>query len=209
MGYSCSPIWCNLYLAWFELDYIRKLNRLGKGEMIKAFYSSSRYMDDLAFINNPFAIQCLNHSRTVDNDDEFCIYPLNIIQIKPTFDTYSTTYLNIEVKLCPSFGGEFTTSTSWKRDKLPCQNVSFIHERSNRPRNMAYKVCVSQVMPILYNASQVNLALIDLTKLCNAFIRNGFNKSHIQRNILYFLERNNFPGIKFQIEDLILAFGRE
>ena len=57
MGYSCSPIWCNLYLAWFELDYIRKLNRLKKPEMIKAFYSSSRYMDDLAFVNNKFAIE--------------------------------------------------------------------------------------------------------------------------------------------------------
>ena len=84
-------------------------------------------MDDLSFVKNTFAINCLNHARELDNNDEFSIYPLNILQIKPTYDTYSTTYLNVEINWSV-FGGEYTTSTAWKRDKLPCQNVSFIHE---------------------------------------------------------------------------------
>ena len=33
MGYSCSPIWCNLYLSWFEFEHIRKLSGLNKYEM--------------------------------------------------------------------------------------------------------------------------------------------------------------------------------
>ena len=74
---------------------------------------------------------------------------------------------------------------------------------------MAYKVCVSQVMPTLYNASQVSLAFIDLTKLCDAFVNNGFNRQHIKNNILFFIQQNVVPRLKLCIEDLLLALGRE
>lgn len=30
MGYSCSPIWCNLYLHFFEIQFIRRVARLGR-----------------------------------------------------------------------------------------------------------------------------------------------------------------------------------
>lgn len=203
MGYSCSPIWCNLFLAWFELEYIRKLSRLNRIDIIKEFYGSARFMDDLAFINNNTVLNCLNHSNALDENDIYSIYPLNILQIKPTYDTYSTTFLNIGITWFPNGDGEYVTSTAWKRDKLPCQSVAFIHAHSNRPRHMAYKVCISQVLPIIYNASNMHVALYDLTKLRDAFINNGFNKVHIQRNVVYFLQNNTFPGLKFSIKDLL------
>lgn len=166
-------------------------------------------MDDLGFINNNLVINCLNHSREINEHDIFSIYPLDILKIKATFDTYSTTYLNTYCKLFPNSQGEFLTKTAWKRDKLPCKTVEFIHASSNRPRNMAYKVCVSQVLPIIYNASHFTEALYDLNKLRTAFVMNGFDKRHIQRNIMFFLKNGNFPKLRFSIFELLEAFGRE
>ena len=56
MDYSCSPTWCNLYLAWFELEYIRKLSKSKKLNEIKEFYHSFIYMDDLAPIDNKIVL---------------------------------------------------------------------------------------------------------------------------------------------------------
>ena len=47
---------------------------------------------------------------------------------------------------------------------------------------MTYKVCFTRYD---YNASRVNLALMDLTKFCNTFVNSSINERHIKNNILF------------------------
>ena len=51
MGFSCSPIWCNLYLASYEIQFIQRLARLGRKDLLSKFRHAFRYIDDLCFIN--------------------------------------------------------------------------------------------------------------------------------------------------------------
>lgn len=37
MGSSCSPLWCNLYLLHFEIQFIQRLARLGLSELMSCF----------------------------------------------------------------------------------------------------------------------------------------------------------------------------
>ena len=132
-------------------------------------------MDDIAFIKNGLILNCLNHNKPFNDNDIYTLCPLDSLQIKPTFDTYSSSYLNIEITLINTVEGEFSTCTAWKKDKLPCQMVDFIQAWGNRPKAMSYKVCLSQVVPILYNAS--HLPWMTYKNLCLLFTRMVSKKS--------------------------------
>ena len=56
MGYSCSPLWCNLYLTFFELSFINRLASLHCNNILPSFKLSFRFIDDLDLINNPLSI---------------------------------------------------------------------------------------------------------------------------------------------------------
>ena len=51
MGLACSPIWCNLYLHFFERRFIEKIAKAQNTNILKQFTSCYRYFDDLLLIN--------------------------------------------------------------------------------------------------------------------------------------------------------------
>ena len=215
MGYSCSPLWCNLYFMYYEILFIKKLARLGCFEALEAFYLSFRYIDDLCFINNYYLLEFISSNPSLDPNIAQGIYPLNIVQLKPTHNLLrtfpcGTTFLNCQIKITNHLFGFYDSSIAWKKDKLPCNNISFIHVNSNRPKNLAYKVCSSQILPILYANSSEFLALCDIHKLIHLFGHNGFKTTHIHNLIVKFILANQFLGIRIKIQTLIILLqGRQ
>jgi hypothetical protein len=51
MGFSCSPLWCNLYLLSYEIRFIQRLARLGKTYLMNKFKFAFMYIDDLCWLN--------------------------------------------------------------------------------------------------------------------------------------------------------------
>jgi hypothetical protein len=51
MGFSCSPIWYNMYLLSYEIKFIQHLARLGRKDLLLKFQTPFRYIDDLCLIN--------------------------------------------------------------------------------------------------------------------------------------------------------------
>ena len=62
MGFSCSPIWCNMYLISYESKFIQRLAKLGRVDLMSKFQHAFRYIDDLCLFN-------------VDNLREFLSHP--------------------------------------------------------------------------------------------------------------------------------------
>jgi hypothetical protein len=60
MGFSCSPLWCNLYLLHYEIQFIQRLGLLGLPQLMEKFKFSYRYIDDLCWINHGDAKQFLS-----------------------------------------------------------------------------------------------------------------------------------------------------
>jgi hypothetical protein len=89
MGFSCSPIWCNMYLLSYEIKFIQCLAKLGHCDLLAKFKHASRYIDDLCLFNvqNPSDFLSPNQLRTVDNP--FWIYPLNVLGIKEETSCFS------------------------------------------------------------------------------------------------------------------------
>ena len=52
MGFSCSPLWCNLYFLYYEAGFVTRLAKLGRTDLMKRFRYAFRYINDLCILNN-------------------------------------------------------------------------------------------------------------------------------------------------------------
>ena len=61
MGTYCAPLVADLFLVYYERDFILSLSDDNQSEVIEAFNSTSRYLDDLLNIDNTFFDSMVNH----------------------------------------------------------------------------------------------------------------------------------------------------
>ena len=54
MGTNCVPLVADLLLFWYERDFMTFLSEDYQADIIEAFNSTSRYLDDLLNIDNPY-----------------------------------------------------------------------------------------------------------------------------------------------------------
>ena len=125
MGTNCAPLVADLFLFCYERDFMKDLSSDDQADVIKAFNSTSRYLDDLLNIDNPYfegmvnqiypsELQ-LNKSNTSDTDGPFLDLHLSIsngfvsskIYDKRDgfdFDIVNLPFLDGDVPRCPSYG---------------------------------------------------------------------------------------------------------
>ena len=54
MGTNCAPLVADLFLYCYERDFMLSLSDNNQADIIEAFNSTSRYLDDLLNIDNPY-----------------------------------------------------------------------------------------------------------------------------------------------------------
>ena len=54
MGSYCAPLVADLFLFCYERDFMKDLSNDDQADIFKAFNSTSRYLDDLLNIDNPY-----------------------------------------------------------------------------------------------------------------------------------------------------------
>ena len=54
MGTNCATLVADLFLFCFERDFMTSLSNDNQADIIEAFNSTSRYLDDLLNIDNPY-----------------------------------------------------------------------------------------------------------------------------------------------------------
>ena len=54
MGTNCAPLVADLFLFCYERDFMTSLSDVKQAEIIEVFKSTSRYLDDLLNIDNPY-----------------------------------------------------------------------------------------------------------------------------------------------------------
>ena len=141
MGFSCSPIWCNMYLLAYEIKFIQRLCRLGRHDLMAKFRFAFRYIDDLCFINTVNPRDFLSSEQTCSQDNPFWIYPLSILEIKEETSLFSPTdpskgiqihFMNLEVNVNESDSQLYSFRKYDKRRSLPFNYTQYIKFKSNR-----------------------------------------------------------------------------
>ena len=54
MGTRCTPHVADLFSFWYERDFMLSLSDNNQADVVEAFNSTSRYLDDLLNIDNPY-----------------------------------------------------------------------------------------------------------------------------------------------------------
>ena len=62
MGTNCAPLVADLFLSCYVRDFMLSLSDDNQSEVIEAFNSTSRYLDDLLNIDNNFFDSMVTHN---------------------------------------------------------------------------------------------------------------------------------------------------
>ena len=105
MGTNCSPLVADLFLFCYERDFMMSLSDDKQADVIDAFNTTSRYLDDILNINNvyfdnmasqiyPSELQ-LNKANASDTEAAFftCICQFLMILFLPKFMINVTTLI--------------------------------------------------------------------------------------------------------------------
>ena len=92
MGTNCAPLVADLILFYYESDFILSLSDNNQTDIIEAFNSTSRYLDDLFNIDNPYFEQMagqiyptelqLNKANSSDTEAPFFFFGLELVNNK-------------------------------------------------------------------------------------------------------------------------------
>jgi hypothetical protein len=214
MDFSCSPIWCNMYLLAYEARFIQRLARLGRKDLLTIFQTAFRYIDDLCFINVQNPRDFLSPSQIRSDNNPFWTYPLNVLEIKEETSTVdplnqqrglSAHFMNVEISVNTERNELYTFKKFDKRRALPFNYTQYIKFKSNRCVKQAYNITISQLLPILYISNTNDAAIHEISLLINTMTNNGFNNLRLWKNICQFFLTSSIPGVKVDIQRILSA----
>ena len=124
MGTNCAPLVADLFLFCYERDFMLSLSDNNQSDIIEAFNSSSRYLDDLLNIDNPYFEQMvgqiyptelqLNKANSSDTEAPFLDLNLSITNGIVSSKIYDKRNdFNFEIVIFVFLDGDVPLSFLW------------------------------------------------------------------------------------------------
>ena len=132
MGTNCAPLVADLFLFCYERDFMTSLSDVKQAEIIEAFKSTSRYLDDLLNIDNPYFEGMANR-----------IYPPELQLNKTNTSNTETPFLDLHLSIS---NGIVSSKIYDKRDDFDFDIVNFPILDSDVPRSTSYGIYISQLI---------------------------------------------------------------
>ena len=140
MGTNCAPLVADLFLFCYERDFMLYLSKDNQSDVIDAFSSTSRYLDDLLNIYNNFFDGIVNC-----NSSELQLNKANVSDTEALF-------LDLHLSISDGF---VKTKTYDKRDDFEF-DVKFSFLDGDVPCSTSYGVYISQLIRFARVSSHVD-----------------------------------------------------
>ena len=141
MGTNCAPLVADLFLFCYERDFMMSLSDDKQADIIDAFNTTSRYLDDILNINNVYFDTMVSQ-----------LYPselqLNKAYTSDTEAAFLDLHLSISNDIVP-------TKTYGERDEFDFEIVNFPFLDGDVPRSTSYEVYISQLISFARASSHV------------------------------------------------------
>ena len=142
MGTNCAPLVADLLLFCYERDFMLSLSNNNQTDIIEAFNSTSRYLDDLLNIDNPYFEQMVGQ-----------IYPTELQLNKAISCDTEAPFLDLNL----SITNEIISSNIYdKRDDFNFETVNFPFLDGAVPRSPSFGVYISQLIRFARVCSNVD-----------------------------------------------------
>ena len=132
MGTKCAPLVADLFLFSNERDFMLSLSDNNQTDIIEAFNSPSRYLDDLLNIDNPYFEQMVGQ-----------IYPVELQLNKANPSDTEAPFLEVNLSIT---NGIVSSKIYDKWDDFKFEIVNFPFLDGDVPRSPCYAVYSSQLI---------------------------------------------------------------
>ena len=142
MGTNCAPLIADLFLFCDERDFMLSLSDNNQTDIIEAFNSTSRYLDDLLNIDNPYFEQMVGQ-----------IYSTELQLNKANSSDTEAPFLDLNLSIT---NGIVSFNIYDKRDDFNFETVNFPFLDGDVPRSPSYGVYISQLIRFARVCSNVD-----------------------------------------------------
>ncbi|MEW8512930.1 MAG: hypothetical protein AB2608_19005 [Candidatus Thiodiazotropha sp.] len=185
MGTNCAPLIADLFLFCYERDFMASLSFNKEAEIIQAFNSTSRYLDDLLNIDNPY------FERMVGR-----IYPPELQLNKANASDTEAPFLDLHL----SISNGFVSSKIYdKRDDFDFDIVNFPFLDGDVPRSTSYGVYISQLIRFARVSSHVTDFNARNKILTGKLLHQGYRYHKLRKAFSKFYRRHYELVSKFKV----------
>ena len=185
MGTNCAPLVADLFLFCYERDFMTSLSDVKQAEIIEAFKSTSRYLDDLLNIDNPYFEGMVNR-----------IYPPELQLNKANTSDTEAPFLDLHLSISTGF---VSSKIYDKRDDFDFDIVNFPFLDGDVPRSTSYGIYISQL--ILF--ARVSSHVVDFNarnkSLTAKLLQQGYRYHKLRKTFSKFYRRHYELVSKFSV----------
>ena len=177
MGTNCAPLVADLFLFCYERDFMKSLSCENQADIIEAFNSTSRYLDDLLNIDNIYFEQMVDR-----------IYPTELQLNRANSSDTEAPFLDLN--LCIS-NGTVSTKIYDKRDDFDFDIVNFPFLDGDVPRRTSHGVYISQPIRFARFSSNLNDFNYRNKALTAKLLRQGYRYFKLRKAFSKFYRRHS------------------
>ena len=178
MGTNCAPLVADLFLFCYERDFMLSLSEDNQSDVIEAFNSTSRYLDDILNIDTNF----LDSMDKVNR-----IYPSELQLSKANMSDTEASFLDLHLSISDGF---VKTKIYDKRDDFDFDIVNFPFLGGDVPRSTSYGVYISQLIRFARVSSHVDDFNTRNKILTAKLVRQGYRYHKIRKAFSKFYRRH-------------------
>ena len=141
MGTYCAPLVADLFLFCYERDFMMSLSGDKQADVIDAFDTTSRYLDDIINISNVYFDNMVSQ-----------IYPSELQLNKTNASDTEAAYLDMHLSISNDI---VSTKIYDKREDFDLGIVHFLFLDGDVPRSTSYGVYISQLIRFTRASSYV------------------------------------------------------
>ena len=141
MGTYCAPLVADLFLFCYERDFMMSLSDDKQVDVIDAFNTTSRYLDDILHINNVYFDNMVSQ-----------MYPSELKLNKANASDTEASFLDLHLSLSNDI---VSTKIYDKLDDFDFEIVNFQFLDGDVPRSTSYGVYISQLIRFARASSYV------------------------------------------------------
>ena len=147
MGTNCAPLVADLFLFCYDRDFMLSLSDNNQADIIEAFNSTSRYLDDLLNIDNPYFEQMVGQ-----------IYPTELQLNEANSSNTEAPFLDLNFSI---INGIVSSKIYDKRDDFNFEIVNFPFLDGDVPRSPSYGVYIFSLFVLLECALMLMTSTIE------------------------------------------------
>ena len=185
MGTNCAPLVADLFLFCYERDFMMSLSDDKQADVIDAFNTTSRYLDDILNINNVYFDNMVSR-----------IYPSELQLNKANASDTEAAFLDLHLSISNDI---VSTKIYDKRDDFDFEIVNFPFLDGDVPRSTSYGVYISQLIRFARASSYVADFNTRNKLLTQKFLKQGYRYHKLRKTFSKFYRRYYDLISKFQV----------